>query len=165
MKLDNDGNGDELITKPEQEPEVDWSGFTLHPAGFFTLKFIGFKTVKGDEKYGGKNRAELHFISDAPTEGEGSAEIRCYSAFSFDPRAKIRPFLTACGVDVDKLTKDPEAKKAFRLSSFVGKKVMAAIEHQPRQSGDGVNAVIKSFQPVQTKPKARPKFEEDDEPA
>jgi hypothetical protein len=139
-----------------QDAELTWNDFTPHPVGIFRAEFTGFEKPEPHPQYG--QRILLHFTTEEKKENGENFTISVFTSISLGPKARVRPMLAAMGVDVTQLN-----VKTFKLSEYIGRKLVLVIEHEPRADGMGINAVIKSFQPLRsTKPK--PSFEEDDTP-
>lgn len=147
------------------EQDLTWRGeYQPHPTGIYRAQLDSVEVTESAPEYGSKPRLKLTFTTDAEMDTGEPFSISVYSAPGLDPRAKVRPFLIALGENLDECAAKM-AQREFRLSAYIGRKVTVVVEHEPRKDGQGVRAVVKSFQPIPKKaaPRPKPNFDDDDE--
>lgn len=168
-----DPEHDTRVTIPHDE--IPWSTgeYEVHPAGIFRAEFTGYESFF-DTKFGSeKPRLQLQFYTDAETETDEGAQISSWTSPSLTPKCKFPGFLQAIGLDLAEVRAQIKEKK-FSLDPYIGAKLRICVEHEPRGDGQGVSAVIKSFQSLKsgsaaeqpaeekpTKPSRRAKWEDE----
>lgn len=130
-----------------QDSEIEWKAgdYEPHPVGVYTAEFAKWEKDEHEE-YG--LRIRLHFETEPEDEDEDAGHISTWTKPSLHPKGRVRPMLAAMGVDVSQID-----VKDFRLSDYLGKRLLLAIEHEPRKDGQGIKASIKSFLPLPKKKK------------
>lgn len=138
---------------------LEWKDFTPHPAGIWRAEFRSFKKAEPHPQFG--QRLQLHFVTEAQQENGEPCEISVFTSMSLGPKARVRPMLVAMGVKPEEIN-----IKGFKLSAYLKRQLVLVIEQEPRKDGQGVQSVIKSFQPLSSKPAAtqRPNFEDNPPP-
>jgi hypothetical protein len=125
--------------------EIQFNTFEQHPAGEFRAVFTDAKGERIDyqDGKGPQLRVRLKFQTDSQKENGEYRSIDVVTSPSFSAKGKVRPLLTALGVDVDKIrTSD------FKLSAYFGRKLRLFITEEPKKDGAGKKSVINAFLPL-----------------
>lgn len=133
---------------------IEYNVFEMPPPGEYRAVFtkalgvmIDYKKGKGPEK-----AIELHFTLDARKENGEPHTIHVATSPSFGSKGRLRPLLTALGEDVNKIN-----PRAFKLSSFFGKKLRLYLVEETKTDGSGgKRTVIQAYLPLKAAAPAKP---------